>query len=80
MSTTTQKKKNKTTDKKEYMKEYRKEHPEKWDEYKICEECGLKYRLSGSYAHKKSKKHKYAIIEKENKKLTEIKQIIATKV
>lgn len=75
MSEPTQKEK-KTIDIKKYMKEYRKEHPEKWTGIKICTECGVKYQINNAYAHKRSKKHKYGIIEKENEKLKEIKKII----
>jgi hypothetical protein len=67
---------NKTTDKKKYMKEYRKKNMDKWNENKICIECGGSYTSSNSSNHLRSKKHQYGMIAIENQKLQEIKNIM----
>lgn len=68
--------KNKTYDIKQYMKEYREKNIERWQEKKVCSECSGKYTVSNSSNHFRSKKHKYALIEKENEKLQKIKNLI----
>jgi len=73
MSTQTPKeKKNKTADKKEYMKAYRKAHPEKWMGKVKCEICGIMYKKCGKTDHMKSKTHKYKEMEQQLKKINEI--------
>jgi hypothetical protein len=65
-----------TADIKQYMREYRKNNMEKWNESRICADCGGKYTICNHTNHTRSKKHTYALILKENEKLQQIKNII----
>ena len=67
----------KTEDMKEYMRNYRLNHMEKWTGERTCPECGYTYTASNVGHHNRSKKHKYGIMEKELAKLKEIKEIIS---
>ena len=66
----------KEINKKNYMREYRKNNKHKWAEKKICNECGNEYTSSNISNHNKSKKHLFAVLLKENDKLKKIKDII----
>lgn len=54
----------KTADMKEYMKEYKKTHKDKWTGKKVCEDCGREYMLNSVTHHRNSAKHKYVVLEK----------------
>lgn len=51
---------------KEYMKIYRTNNMDKWKEQKTCEDCGSVYTSSNSSNHSRSRKHKYALMIKED--------------
>lgn len=52
-------------DNKQYMREYRKAHAEKWSTKKTCDICGGSYTLPNLTNHLNTNKHKYAVLEKE---------------
>lgn len=66
------KKNNKTTDIKKYNREYMKRYinneKNKFKEYVICEECGIKYTKWNKGHHIKTLKHKYGKLKKEHNK------------
>jgi hypothetical protein len=63
-------------DRKEYMKKYRKNNIDKLTKTFVCSDCGGKFTTSNKSNHLRSKKHKYALLDKENKKLENIKSLI----
>lgn len=52
-----------------YVSKYRAEHPEKWYKKNICKICGGKYMNCGKTSHLRTRKHKFKLLEIENKKL-----------
>lgn len=64
------KKNNNKFDKKEYMKIYRQKHKNvnANDSFK-CEICGGSYTRRNKSTHEKTIRHKYKVLEEDNKKL-----------
>ena len=57
---------------KEYMKIYRMNNSEKWKEPRACEDCGCIYTSNNTSNHLKSKKHKLALMLKEDPNYVEV--------
>jgi hypothetical protein len=70
-SSETNKRIKKTDDMKQYMREYRKKHADKWKEQKVCPDCGVSYMASNITNHLRSQNHKYHVLKKEYEKITE---------
>ena len=58
-------------DKKEYMKQYKKNNLEKWYSKVKCNICGGSYTPCNRATHFRCKKHMYALLIKENTVLQE---------
>ncbi|AYV83112.1 MAG: hypothetical protein Hyperionvirus4_77 [Hyperionvirus sp.] len=67
---------NKTSDMKQYKREYNKANKDKWSELRICEECGSEYKRCNHSHHMKSKRHQYGVLVKEHRKLQQIKNLL----